>query len=76
MINFKELKLGTNATGDEIWVCGHCGEETEDAQTMDAEGHSAYTLMCPTAKITLGEWPTLEEKMLQLAAYKKTIKQP
>lgn len=71
MINFKELKLGTNASGDETWVCGHCGGETEDAQTVDAEGHSAYTLMWPTGKITLGEWPTLDEKILQLTAHKQ-----
>jgi hypothetical protein len=74
MINFNELKLGTNASGDEIWVCGHCGGETGEAQTVDAQGHSAYTLMCRTGKITLGEWPTLEEKILQLTAYKKAIK--
>lgn len=74
MINSKELKLGTNASGDEIWVCGHCGVQADDAQMLDAEGNSAYTLMCPTGRITLGEWPTLEEKILQLTAYKKAIK--
>ena len=74
MINTKELKLGTDATGEEIWICGHCGGEADDAQILDAQGHSAYTLMCPTGKTTLGEWLTLEEKALQLTAYKKAIK--
>jgi hypothetical protein len=74
MIDTKQLLLVKNESGEETWVCGHCGGQADDAQTVDAEGHSAYKLMCPTGKITLGEWFTLEEKILQLTAYKKAIK--
>jgi hypothetical protein len=74
MINTKELKLSTTASGEEIWVCGHCGKPAQEAETIDGKGHTSYTLMCPLGRITLGEWPSLEEKELQLAAYTQALK--
>jgi len=57
-----------------MWVCGHCGEQANEAETIDEVGHLTYSLMCPLGRITLGEWPTLEEKNLQLAAYTQALK--
>ncbi len=74
MINTKELRLSKNASGDEMWVCGHCGRHADEAETIDEKGHTTYTLMCPLGRITLGEWPSLEEKELQLAAYTQVLK--
>jgi len=73
VINTKQLKLSKSASGDEMWVCDHCGKQAEDAQTKDEKGHTTYTLMCPLGSITLGEWPSLEEKQLQLAAYAQAL---
>jgi hypothetical protein len=74
MINTKYLKLGNNASGEEIWACG---QQADEAETVDVKGHSVHMLMCPLGKITLGEWPSLEEKTLQLAAFKQpSISEP
>jgi hypothetical protein len=74
MINTKHLRLSKRASGDEMWVCGHCGQQVNEAETIDEVGHLTYSLMCPLGRITLGEWPTLEEKQLQLAAYTQALK--
>jgi hypothetical protein len=74
MIDTKELKLSRNISGDEVWVCGHCGQQADEAVTIDADGHPTYRLMCPLGKVTLGEWPTLEEKQLQLGAYMQVLR--
>jgi hypothetical protein len=74
MINTEELKLSKNASGDEMWVCRHCGQQADEAVTIDEKGHTTYSLICPLRRITLGEWPSLEEKQLQLAAYTQALK--
>jgi hypothetical protein len=74
MINTKHLKLSKGVSGEEIWVCGHCGRQANEAETIDEVGHLTFSLMCPLGRITLGEWPSLEENELQLAAYTHALK--
>ncbi len=74
MINTKQLKLSESASGDELWVCEHCGKQAEEAETIDEVGHTTYSLICPVERTNLGEWPSLEEKELQLAAYAQALK--
>lgn len=72
----KQLTLGKDASGDEIWVCGHCGRPADDAQSAEDKDQLVYMLMCPDGKLTLGGWATLEEKNAQLKAYKDKLKPP
>ena len=74
MINTKQLTLSKSESSDEVWVCDHCGKRAEEAETIDEKGHTTYTLMCPLGGLTLGEWPSLEEKELQLAIYRQVLK--
>jgi len=74
MINTKHLKLSRDASGDEMWICGHCGQQANEAEIIDEKGHLTYSLKCPLGRIALGEWPTLEEKKLQLTAYTQALK--
>ena len=74
MINSKHLLLGANALGDEVRVCGHCSQRADEAETVQAQGQLVYTLKCPLGQISLGVLPSLVEKNLQLAAYKKGVK--
>lgn len=53
MINSKHLLLGTNASGGEVWVCGHCSQQADEAETVDAQGQLVYTLKCPLGQITV-----------------------
>jgi hypothetical protein len=68
VIDAQKLKLGKDASGDEVRVCGHCGRPVDDAHGAQDKDHLVYMLMCPGGSITLGEWATLEEKNAQLKA--------
>jgi len=33
VINTKQLRPSRNSSGAEVWVCGHCGEQANEAET-------------------------------------------
>jgi hypothetical protein len=74
MINHEQLKIGKNAFGDELWVCGHCGKPADHAKGAQNREQLVYMLMCPEGKVTLGEWTTLEEKNAELKAHGDRLK--
>lgn len=75
MIDVKQLKLGKNESGDEVWICGHCGQPADDAKgAANKPDDLVYLLKCPFGKVTLGEWITLEEKSAELKAHKNRLK--
>ena len=73
MIDEKQLKLGKNAAGDKVWVCGHCNKPADEAQGAQNRDQLVHMLMCPDGKITLGEWSTVEEKNAELRAYRDKL---
>jgi hypothetical protein len=73
MIHDKHLKLGKNASGDEIWICAHCGKQADPARSAQDKDHPMHLLMCPSETVPLGEWATLEEKNAELTAYKAKL---
>ena len=74
MIDERNLKLGKNTSGDEVWICGHCGQPADEAKGAQNKDDLAYMLMCPHGKVTLGEWPDVETKNAELGAYKQSSK--
>ncbi len=74
MINVQQLKLGHNDSGDEVWICGHCGRPADEAKGAANKADLVYMLMCPLGKVTLGEWVALEEKSAELKAHKNRLK--
>jgi hypothetical protein len=69
----KDLKLGRNAAGEQVWLCGHCNQPADHGTGATDTDQLVYMLVCPTGKVTLGEWLTLEEKQNQLAAYREAL---
>jgi hypothetical protein len=75
MIDYQQLNLGKNASGDEVWICGHCGQPANEAKGLaNKPDDLVYLLMCPFGKVRLGEWVTLEEKNADLKAHKERLK--
>lgn len=76
MIDKEHLKLDTGISGDEIiWVCAHCGQPADHANgVQNNPDQLVLLLMCPSGKVTLGEWATEEEKTFQLAAYARELR--
>ncbi|MBV9625110.1 MAG: hypothetical protein JOZ14_14145 [Acidobacteria bacterium] len=72
MIDERFLNLGKNDSGD-IWMCGHCDKPAEHVRGSQDKEDLAYTLMCPAKALKLGEWPDLETKSSELAAYKHRL---
>lgn len=76
MINGKLLQIGKNASGDEVWICGHCVQPADEAHGAQNKDDLAYMLMCPARKVTLGEWEDLETRHAQLLAHKQRLSGP
>jgi hypothetical protein len=75
MINKERLKLDADTSGETIWVCSHCGQPADHANgVQNNPDQLVLMLMCPSGKVTLGEWATEEEKTVQLAAYARELR--
>lgn len=75
MIDVGQLRLGRNDFGDEVWICGHCGQPADEAKGLaNKPDDLVYLLMCPLGKVKLGEWVTLEEKSAELRAHKNRLR--
>jgi len=74
MIDDKYLRLGRTASGDEVWICGHCAQPADEAKGLaNKPDDLVFQLKCPFGKVTLGEWVTTEQKLAELKAYKDTL---
>ena len=73
MINQRYLYFAQNASGDEIWMCGHCRQPADHSTGPQNKNDVAFMLMCPEGKVTLGEWTDLETKNSELIAYKQRL---
>jgi hypothetical protein len=73
MIDERFLCLGRDASGDTIWICGHCAKPADDVNQAENKDDLAYTLMCPSGSVKLGEWTDLETKNSELAEYKRRL---
>lgn len=75
MINKQYLKFDAAISGETAWICGHCGQPADYAKgVQNNPDQLVLMLMCPSGKVTLGEWATEEEKTVQLAAYARELR--
>jgi hypothetical protein len=75
VVNKEQLKFAASNSGEDVWICGHCNQPADHAQgTQNNPDQLVLMLMCPSGKVTLGEWATEEEKAAQLVAYLTELK--
>lgn len=75
MINKEHLRVEADTSGETVWICGHCGQPADHAKgVQNNPDQLVLMLMCPSGKVTLGEWATEEEKTVQLAAYARELR--
>jgi hypothetical protein len=75
LINKEQLNLGASSTGEDVWICGHCHQPADHANGIQNNPDElVLMLMCPSGRVTLGEWATEEEKAAQLDAYARELK--